>query len=231
MRILNTVVWGNTGAGTAPDNMGHWTGLAPWVRHCLIGGGWPGPTNFDADPFFLDETNGDFRVACNSACVNAGNLTDGLGSMAPAVDLDGQPRDDGLPDIGAYEFRLGQNYCIGAPNSAGVGARMNVAGCSSIGLNIFELRALGVPNTPGIFFYGPNQIQVAFGDGLRCVGGAIKRLSHSVALDNVLSRTLDLSLTTISPGSTMNFQAWFRDPAAGGAGFNTSDGLSVSFSP
>jgi hypothetical protein len=36
---------------------------------------------------------------------------------------------------------------------------------------------------------------------------------------------------TITAGSTWNFQFWYRNPAAGGAGFNLSDGLSIRFCP
>ena len=35
----------------------------------------------------------------------------------------------------------------------------------------------------------------------------------------------------ITAGSTWNFQFWYRDPAAGGADFNLSDGLEVTFCP
>lgn len=35
----------------------------------------------------------------------------------------------------------------------------------------------------------------------------------------------------IVPGSAHRFQAWYRDPAGGGAGFNLSDGLEVVFTP
>jgi hypothetical protein len=35
----------------------------------------------------------------------------------------------------------------------------------------------------------------------------------------------------ITAGSTWNFQFWFRDPVAGGASFNLSDGLGVTFCP
>ena len=33
----------------------------------------------------------------------------------------------------------------------------------------------------------------------------------------------------ILPGETWHFQAWFRDPAAGGAFFDLSNALSVTF--
>ena len=47
-------------------------------------------------------------------------------------------------------------------------------------------------------------------------------------------RTLDLNNMPggpITAGQQWNFQFWYRNPAAGGAGFNLSDGLSVTFCP
>ena len=32
-----------------------------------------------------------------------------------------------------------------------------------------------------------------------------------------------------TPGSQWNFQAWFRDPAAGGSNFNLTNGLTITF--
>ena len=37
--------------------------------------------------------------------------------------------------------------------------------------------------------------------------------------------------TQITAGSTWLFQAWFRDPAAGGAAFNLSDARQIEFLP
>ena len=34
-----------------------------------------------------------------------------------------------------------------------------------------------------------------------------------------------------TPGSVWNFQAWFRDPTAGGSNFDLSDSLQVIFAP
>ncbi|MBQ6341425.1 MAG: InlB B-repeat-containing protein [Kiritimatiellae bacterium] len=67
---------------------------------------------FYADPLFVDPDNGDFRIAANSPCVDAGD-----GAVAPELDYWGQPRmdvkrvkdtgtpnGDGVcPDIGIYE--------------------------------------------------------------------------------------------------------------------------------
>ena len=35
----------------------------------------------------------------------------------------------------------------------------------------------------------------------------------------------------IDAGETWNFQFWYRDPSAGGAGFNFTDALSITFCP
>ena len=37
--------------------------------------------------------------------------------------------------------------------------------------------------------------------------------------------------TRIDPGSTWHFQTWFRDPMGGGAAFDTSDGMTLVFTP
>ena len=80
------------------------------------------------------------------------------------------------------------------------------------------------------------QVQVAFGNGFRCVGGQLFRLPTIVASGGQLDWALDIAnppsaAGQITAGSTWNFQAWFRDPAAGGSLFDTSDGYEVVFQP
>jgi len=135
------------------------------------------------------------------------------------------------------------NYCIGAPNSAGPGAQMSYGGSTDIANNDFTLIVQGCPTTvPGLFFYGKAPVQVAFGDGWRCVGGSLGlfRLGPPVFTDGTgsASRLLDFTSMPVSggsgaitAGSTWGFQYWFRDNAAGGAGFNLSDALSATFCP
>lgn len=129
-------------------------------------------------------------------------------------------------------------YCVGAPNSVSAGSEMSSTGSLSIAANLFTLQvARGVPTMSGIFYYGPNQVQVPFADGFRCVGGAIHRLHPAQQMNAIgaASRLLDFAVTpanAIQPGTSVNFQFWHRDPAGPlGSGTNYSNGLHVVFAP
>ena len=63
-----------------------------------------GVGNVDADPLFVDEANGDYRLSPNSPCINTG--TNGAWTVGTA-DFDGQRRiypAGGRVDMGAFEF-------------------------------------------------------------------------------------------------------------------------------
>ena len=126
-----------------------------------------------------------------------------------------------------------ESYCLAAPNSVGAGANISLSGSTSVSANDLALHAGPVPNQPGIIFFGPNQIEIPFGDGYRCVGGAVKRLpvvfASGGAIDYYLDNTLYPASGSIVAGSTWSFQAWYRDPAAGGSNFNLSDAVRVEF--
>jgi hypothetical protein len=131
-------------------------------------------------------------------------------------------------------------YCSTSPNSANaVGSQIGYTGTSSIFFNNFDITASGAPpGQPGLFYYGPNQIQTPFGEGFRCVGGTVTRLSPSVVISSPggvaafdLNNTLAPHSANLQPGTNWNFQFWFRDPAAGGSNFNLSNALSVPFQP
>ena len=132
------------------------------------------------------------------------------------------------------------NYCSTSPNSVGGGATMSFGGTPSLTANDLALIASGCPpNKNGLFYYGPNQINTPFGNGRRCVGGSITRLSTlTTDVFGIAQKNLDLGNPPFTsgngqaiPGNTMNFQFWYRDPAGGGAGYNLTDGLAVTFCP
>jgi len=126
---------------------------------------------------------------------------------------------------------IGTNYCRVNPNSTGAPAIFTALGSASVAANDVTLQAAPVPNQPYIFFFGPNPIEIPFGNGFLCVGGGLTRiLPPATAFLNRAERVLDLPTYGIAPG-TLRFQCWFRDPAGGGAFFNLSDGYVVTFVP
>ncbi len=90
--IVNSIFWGN---GADDANL---QGSNLNVSHSDVGGGWPGVDNIDADPRFVDATNGDYHLRAGSPCIDAGTS-----AGAPETDIEGTPR-DASPDMGAYEW-------------------------------------------------------------------------------------------------------------------------------
>ena len=132
-------------------------------------------------------------------------------------------------------------YCVGAPNSVGPGADISLTGSVSVFENDARLHATGTPPDQfGLFFYGPDQIQIPFGDGYRCVGGGVYRLGtvisdasgHAFDVLDYTQPPMDAGGGRVSPGDSWNFQYWYRDPSGpGGTGSNTSNALAVTFCP
>ena len=135
-------------------------------------------------------------------------------------------------------------YCVTTANSSGAGARIGHYGSTSIAANDLVLTVTaGVPNQFGVFFYGPEQAQTAFGDGLLCIGAGATGLlrlnpAQQANANGEIERALDYTqpplssgVGAVTPGSTWYFQHWYRDPGGGPAGFNLSDGLQVVFCP
>lgn len=133
------------------------------------------------------------------------------------------------------ETDLGTNYCTSNINSTGSAATIGAFGSPESADNFFFLTAENVPvGTPGLFFFGPNQVQLPFGDGLRCVGGSIQRIQPAQFGDanGEVVRNVDMTAFSgglFNAGATVNLQYWYRDPSGGPAGFNLSDGLTISW--
>lgn len=142
----------------------------------------------------------------------------------------------GFPDVhivmnitGDVAKGLGDSYCASVPNSTGLAATITGVGSASIAANDLVMMANDVPNSFGIFFYGPNQIMAPFNNGgFLCVGGMTTRTVAVVGMGNTASRTF-LPGTAFSAGEVVNFQYWFRDAMVGPDGSNTTDGFSVCF--
>jgi hypothetical protein len=132
------------------------------------------------------------------------------------------------------------NYCQAANNSTGFPALISYGGSLSLTDNTFALNVAGVPPKPnswGMFTYGQVQYNVPFGNGYLCISpfapGIFKMPTQSLAAGTVsLSMASHpIQFLAFTPGSSWNYQFWYRDPDAGGANFNLSDGLHVVFAP
>ncbi len=119
--LTNCILWGNT-----PNAI---DGDGATVTYSDVQGGYPGAGNIDANPQFLDPSNGDYRLLTQSPCIDAGNNGavppdtldldgDSVTTEPIPFDLGGYPRfrdDAGTPDtghgtppivdMGAYEFQ------------------------------------------------------------------------------------------------------------------------------
>jgi hypothetical protein len=100
-----------------------------------------------------------------------------------------------------------------------------------------------------IFLQGTLRLPAAlhFGDGLRCAGGALKRIGSKIASGGVASypQRGDPSISArsaalgdpLSPGDTRTYQAYYRDPTATfcpnppGNTWNISNARSVTWIP
>ena len=127
------------------------------------------------------------------------------------------------------------NYCTGNTNSTGQSASISVLGSQRISDNNLTLSAFGVPAGQfGIFFFSEQQANapLAGSSGILCVGSPLFRLPVVQAdpFFGTVSYAMDFTdngsnASTISAGSTQNFQLWYRDLGTS----NTSDGVTVEF--
>lgn len=123
-----------------------------------------------------------------------------------------------------------ENYCEALPNSLGVASSLSAEGSASVESNDLLLVASNVPDGMGYFSFSRRQAHVAWGAGVMCVGRPAFRTKVLRVSGGTMSHALDLTqLRGMRAGSTWNFQAVFRDRGMGRPGFNTSDGLTLTF--
>jgi hypothetical protein len=182
-------------------------------------------------------------------------LGDGFGSaLAAAGDLDG----NGVADVlagapqnqsgGTFSGQarvftgydeVGSPFCAAVPNSTGLPASILGHGSASVAANALLLTVEHVrPHASGIFIFGNGQTPFPAGNGVLCLGGSSIQRIALVAADASGRLLLPLDLNglpagapPILPGATWNFEAYYRDAPAGGAGFNFSNALAVPFVP
>ncbi len=164
---------------------------------------------------------------------NDGNISNGSPHFN---EIDSAFRTQGFPGL-TITCPTPTNVCLSSVNSTGVEALMGFGGTNHISSNNFVLYAFNLPpNKTGLFFFSQTQTLVPFGNGWRCVGSPLTRLPATTS-NSFGDLTWPLNLNALPGGLAMHsgetwyFQAWYRDPAAGGAGNNASDALQVPWCP
>lgn len=125
-------------------------------------------------------------------------------------------------------------YCTAKVNSQGcTPALVPDSGQPSSGGAAWNITAqMVLNNKPGIFFYGFGQNNLPFQGGFLCVQPPTQRLAPSNTGGNPppddCSGTLavDVAALALTPGMTVNFQCWTRDPASPST-TNLTDGCEV----
>ncbi len=179
--------------------------------------------------------------------------TGGHDAFAILGDLDGDGLDDwafadsGSSPVPAHLFVFAggagsaERICVGAPNSTGLGATLELCGPISLGAQELALRVEHAPpGECGTFFYGARETSAAFGDGFLCAGSPLYRLGPPLIADaaGAVFLSLDFAAPPIGtgPGAWLPGTAWtvqfaYRDSGSGGAGFNASDAWRVTPTP
>jgi hypothetical protein len=138
----------------------------------------------------------------------------------------------------------------GCNNSSSTGgAQLSVAGFASLASDSLVLTSsFEKPSASSVFLQGTTQVSpgAVFGQGLRCIGGALKRLYVHNAVAGVVSAPTggDVAVSSqsaalgnpIAAGESRYYQVYYRDPTVLGAcspdsTFNASQALAISWHP
>jgi hypothetical protein len=116
------------------------------------------------------------------------------------------------------------------------GANLTTSGASSLANDTLVLLGSGMPNSSCLYFQGTTQISAAFGDGLRCAGGSVVRLSTKTNVGGVSqypsagNPPVSVKGAVTSPG-TRTYQTWYRNAAAfcTPSTFNLTNGILITW--
>ena len=199
------------------------------------------------DPLSLDQDYVSLLYVSSAEDCNENGIPDDLDiADGTSTDSDG----NGVPD----DCNVGSTFCFGdgtdvvcpcgnfggpgegCQNSTGGGAFMTSGGSASVSADDLTFNGAGLPPAkPTLLFTGNLSTTAFLGDGVRCVGGQIKRypvvISSATGTGNWGPGLQSVGL--YNSGDTNYFQMWYRDPMGGpcGAGFNLSAGMTITFVP
>jgi hypothetical protein len=116
------------------------------------------------------------------------------------------------------------------------GANLTTSGASSLANDTLVLLGSGMPNSSCLYFQGTTQISAAFGDGLRCAGGSVVRLSTKTNVGGLSqyptagNPPVHIKGAVSAPG-TRTYQTWYRNAAAfcTPSTFNLTNGVLITW--
>lgn len=183
---------------------------------------------------------------------------------SPKHDAPGQT-DSGRAWVLRFDEAVGASFCLGdgtgaaCPcNNSGLpgrgcqnsfatgGASLTAIGEARVSNDSVMLQVGALPPGTSVLFYQGTSTQngglgVAFGDGLRCVGGTVIRLASKSALTQVAVYPNEgigeapISVRGLIPaaGGVRRYQAWYRNTASycTPSSFNLSNGLEIAWQP
>jgi hypothetical protein len=128
----------------------------------------------------------------------------------------------------------------GCQNSSGSGGALLTAAGETAPDSVVLTSSNELPHPLSIFLQGTidNTSGIVFGDGVRCVSGALRRLYTKNAADGTASAPVqgDASITArsaalgdpITAGQTRSYQVYYRDPVQGFCPYPPGDTFNVS---
>ncbi|MCY2960253.1 MAG: hypothetical protein NTY35_08805 [Planctomycetota bacterium] len=126
-----------------------------------------------------------------------------------------------------------------ANNLFAAGANLTATGNAQVSADTVLLTGTNMPNGPCLYFQGTLQASAIFGDGLRCVGGAVIRLGVKFNVGNTSAYPTGadplVSVKGMIPaaGGTRFYQGWYRDavPFCTASTFNLTNGVAITWTP
>jgi hypothetical protein len=212
--VRDSLAWGNAGS----NYNGFSAGQLTYSNGDTALAGSNG--NIDADPFFVDEPNGDIGLLLGSPCIDTGDP------------LSEQDPDCTRADMGCeyYDHAAPFTYCTAKTNSQGCVPFIDFNGfASATDPDPFLITGNDVLNgKSGLFFYSVFGAQAtSFQGGTMCVGTPRRRTPVSNSggdpPPNNCSGTFVINFNariqsgfdpTLVPGVDVNGQWWMRDPTA-----------------
>lgn len=193
------------------------------AQYCDIGDGTFAGTNgnFQADPQFVNPSEGNYELLPGSPCIDAGN-------PAPGIEADCS-----LPDVGAYPFvhAQSQTYCTAKVNSCGGSPAIGAAGAPSAtagsGYVVFASGTKALAS--GLLAYSFNgPAAKPFQGGTLCLEAPVRRsvlVSDTSGTPGQCNGTLSIDMNAFAvgslggnpalaltiPGTQVNAQFWARD--------------------